>query len=98
MSLNIQPIADRVVVEAAAAETKTASGIYIPETAQEKPQHGTVVAVGPGKYADLTGNLIPMTAKIGDKVLYSKYAGQETSFEGKDYLIMREADISAILV
>jgi len=98
MSLNIKPIADRVIVEAAPAETKTASGIYIPETAQEKPQHGTVVAVGPGKYADLTGNLIPMTAKVGDKVLYSKYAGQETSLDGKDYLIMREADISAVLV
>jgi chaperonin GroES len=61
MSLNIKPLADRVVVEAAAAETKTASGIYIPETAQEKPQKGTIVAVGPGKYADASGALIPMT-------------------------------------
>ena len=98
MSLNIKtPIGDRIVVEAAPAETKTASGIYIPETAQEKPQHGTVVAVGPGKYAELTGTLIPLTIKAGDKVLYGKYAGQEFTLEGKDYLIMRESDIYIVL-
>jgi len=85
------------VVEAAPAETKTASGLYIPETAQEKPQHGTVVAVGPGKHADLTGNLIPMTIKVGDKVVYGKYGGQEFSWEGKEYLIMRESDVFVIL-
>ncbi|HEY0668461.1 MAG TPA: co-chaperone GroES [Sphingobacteriaceae bacterium] len=93
MALNIKPIADRVVVEAAPAEEKTASGLYIPDTAKEKPQRGTVVAVGPGKYAELTGNLIPMNVKVGDEVLYGKYAGQEVTLEGKEYLIMREADL-----
>jgi chaperonin GroES len=97
MSLNIKPLADRVVVEAAAAETKTASGIYIPETAQEKPQKGTIVAVGPGKFADVSGALIPMTTKIGDSVLYGKYAGTEINIDGKEYLIMRESDIYAVL-
>jgi chaperonin GroES len=96
MSLNIKPLADRVVVEAAAAETKTASGIYIPETAQEKPQKGTIVAVGPGKYADVSGALIPMTTKVGDAILYGKYAGTEVTVDGKEYLIMRESDIYAI--
>ena len=97
MSLNIKPLADRVVVEAAAAETKTASGIYIPETAQEKPQKGTIVAVGPGKFADVSGALIPMTTQIGDSVLYGKYAGTEINIDGKEYLIMRESDIYAVL-
>ena len=97
MSLNIKPLGDRVVVEAAPAETKTASGIYIPETAQEKPQHGTVVATGPGKYAEQTGNLIPLSVKEGDKVLYGKFAGQEITIDGTDYLIMRESDIYVVL-
>ena len=97
MSLNIKPLADRVVVEAAAAETKTASGIYIPETAQEKPQKGTIVAVGPGKFADVSGTLIPMTSKVGDSILYGKYAGTEITIDGKEYLIMRESDIFAVL-
>ena len=97
MSLNIKPFADRVVVEAAAAETKTASGIYIPETAQEKPQKGTIVAVGPGKYADVSGVLIPMAAQVGDSILYGKYAGTEITLDGKEYLIMRESDIYAVL-
>ena len=97
MALNIKPSADRVVIEAAAAEEKTASGLYIPDTAKEKPQKGTVVAVGPGKYAEQTGNLIPMPYKVGDVVLYGKYAGTEISHEGKEYLIMREADIFATL-
>jgi len=97
MALNIKPIADRVVVEAAPAETVTASGIYIPDTAQEKPQKGTVVAVGPGKYAEATGTLIPMTVAVGDTVLYGKYAGQESQISGKDYLIMKESDIYAVL-
>jgi len=84
MALNIKPIADRVVVEAAPAEEKTASGIYIPDTAKEKPQRGTVVAVGDGKKDE------PLTVKVGDEVLYGKY-------EGKEYLIMRESDIYAVL-
>ncbi|TSD63809.1 co-chaperone GroES [Inquilinus sp. KBS0705] len=97
MSLNIKPLADRVVVEAAAAETKTASGIYIPETAQEKPQKGTIVAVGPGRYADASGSLIPMASKVGDEVLYGKYAGTEINLDGKEYLIMRESDLYAVI-
>lgn len=97
MALNIKPIADRVVIEAAPAEEKTASGIYIPDTAKEKPQQGTVVAVGPGKYAEATGNLIPLNVKAGDVVLYGKYGGTEITFEGKEYLIMRESDLYAIL-
>lgn len=93
MALNFIPNSDRVVVEAAPAETKTASGIYIPETAQEKPSQGTIVAVGPGKYADLTGNLIPMSYKVGDKVFYGKYSGTELPIDGREYLIMKESDI-----
>ncbi|MBK0383315.1 co-chaperone GroES [Pedobacter sp. SD-b] len=97
MAMNIKPIADRVVVEAAAAEEKTASGIYIPDTAKEKPSQGVIVAVGNGKFADSTGAQIPMDVKVGDKILYSKYAGTEITYEGKEYLIMRESDIYAIL-
>ena len=89
--IKLTPLADRVIVEVAAAEEKTASGIIIPDTAKEKPQKGTVVAVGPGK----EGN--KMTVKKGDTVLYGKYAGQEINHEGKDYLIMREDDILVIL-
>ncbi len=91
MSLNIKPIADRVVVEAAPAEEKTASGLYIPDTAKEKPQRGTVVAVGEGKKDE------PLTVKVGDEILYGKYAGTEITYEGKEYLIMRESDIYAVL-
>ncbi|TZF85658.1 co-chaperone GroES (plasmid) [Pedobacter sp. BS3] len=91
MALNIKPIADRVVVEAAPAEEKTASGLYIPDTAKEKPQRGTVVAVGDGKKDE------PLTVKVGDQVLYGKYSGTEITYEGKEYLIMRESDIYAIL-
>ncbi len=91
MALNIKPIGDRVVVEAATAETKTASGIYIPDTAQEKPVQGTVVAIGAGKKDE------PITVKVGDKVLYGKYAGTEVTYEGKEYLIMRESDIYAVI-
>ena len=89
--VNIQPLADRVLVEPAAAEEKTASGLYIPDTAKEKPQKGTVVAIGNGKKDE------PLTVKVGDTVLYGKYSGTELTVEGKDYLIMREADIFAIL-
>ncbi|PZQ81129.1 MAG: co-chaperone GroES [Flavobacterium johnsoniae] len=91
MALNIKPLADRVLVEPAAAETKTASGIFIPDTAKEKPQKGTVVAVGNGT------NDHNMTVKVGDSVLYGKYAGTELKLEGKDDLIMREDDILAII-
>lgn len=89
--MNVRPLADRVIVEPAAAETKTASGIIIPDTAQEKPQRGTIVAVGNGKPDE------PLTVKVGDSVLYGKYAGTEFKYEGTDYLIMRESDIFAIV-
>lgn len=91
MSVNVKPIADRVLVEASPAETTTASGIIIPDTAKEKPQRGTVIAVGAGKKDE------PMTVKAGDMVLYGKYAGTELTIDGKEYLIMRESDIFAIL-
>ena len=91
MSVNIKPLADRVLVEPMAAETKTASGIIIPDNAKEKPQKGTVVAVGNGKKDE------PLTVKIGDVVLYGKYGGTELKLGGKDYLMMRESDILAIV-
>jgi len=89
--LNITPLHDRVIVKAAAAEEKTASGIIIPDTAKEKPQRGVVVAAGTGKKDE------PMTVKVGDTVLYGKYAGTEIAVEGQDLLIMRESDILAIV-
>ncbi len=89
--MNIKPLADRVLIEPKEAETKTASGLFIPDTAKEKPQQGVVVAVGNGKKDE------PMELKVGDVVLYGKYAGTELSFEGKDYLIMRQSDVVAIL-
>lgn len=91
MSVNVKPLADRVLITPAEPETKTASGIIIPDTAKEKPQRGTVIAVGPGKKDE------PTTVQIGDTVLYGKYAGTELTVEGKEYLIMRESDILAVL-
>lgn len=91
MALNIKPLADRVLVEPMEAETKTASGIIIPDNAKEKPQKGNVVAIGNGKKDE------PLTVKVGDKVLYGKYGGTELKLEGKDYLMMRESDILAII-
>jgi chaperonin GroES len=89
--VKIKPLADRVIIEVSPAEERTASGIIIPDTAKEKPQKGKVLAVGNGKKDE------PLTVKVGDTVLYGKYAGTEINVEGKDYLIMREADIFAIL-
>ena len=89
--VKIKPLADRVLVEPAAAEEKTAAGIIIPDTAKEKPQKGKVVAVGTGKKDE------PMTVKVGDIVLYGKYAGTELTIDGENYLIMRESDIVAIV-
>lgn len=91
MGLNIKPLADRVLVKPAAAEEKTSSGIIIPDTAKEKPQRGEVVAAGPGTKDE------KLTVKVGDVVLYGKYAGTEITVEGNDYLIMRESDILAII-
>ncbi len=89
--INIKPLADRVLIEPAAAETKTSSGLYIPDTAKEKPQKGIVVATGPGTKEN------PVTLKVGDTVLYGKYAGTELQHDGKDFLIMKESDILAIV-
>ena len=89
--LNVTPLHDRVIVQPAAAEQKTAGRIIIPDTAKEKPQRGTVLAAGPGKKDE------PVTVKAGDQVLYGKYAGTEITVDGKDYLIMRESDILAIV-
>jgi chaperonin GroES len=89
--INIKPLADRVVVEPAQAEEKTTGGIIIPDTAKEKPQRGIIVAVGPGKKDE------PLTVKVDDQVLYAKYAGTEFTYEGKNFLIMRESDIIAIV-
>ncbi|MBN97378.1 MAG: co-chaperone GroES [Flavobacteriaceae bacterium] len=91
MALKIKPLADRVLVEPMAAETKTASGIIIPDNAKEKPQKGKIVAVGNGTKDE------KMTVSVGDTVLYGKYAGTELKFEGQDYLIMRESDLLAIV-
>ena len=96
MGLSLKPLADRVVVEPAPAEDKSAGGIILPDTAQEKPQQGLIVAAGPGKVSD-SGNLVKMTVKKGDKVLYGKYSGSEVTFDGVEYVIMRESDILAIL-
>ena len=91
MKLNIKPLADRVLVEPIEAETKTASGIIIPDNAKEKPQKGKIMAVGKGTKDN------PMTVKVGDLVLYGKYSGTELKLEGKDYIIMSEKDILAIV-
>ncbi len=90
----IKPLGDRVVIEVSEGDVKTASGIVLPDTAKEKPQKGIVVAVGAGEYKD--GQRIPMEVKVGDAVIYSKYAGTEVKVDGKDYLIVRQNDILAI--
>ena len=87
----IRPLSDRVLVERKEAETKTAAGLYIPDTAKEKPQQGTILAAGPGKKDE------PMELKVGDVVLYGKYAGTEITVEGKNYLIMKQSDVLAVL-
>ena len=96
MSVNLKPLADRVIVRPLEAEEKTAGGLYIPDSAKEKPQQGEIVAVGPGKVAD-DGKSIAMEVKVGDKVLYGKYSGTEVTVAGEEYLIMRESDIFAII-
>jgi len=92
----IKPLADRVLVKPSVSDEKTAGGLYLPDTAKEKPQEGTVVAVGPGKVAD-DGKKVTMEVKVGDRVLYGKYSGTEVTIEGVEHLIMRESDIFAIL-
>ena len=97
MALKLKPLADRLVVEPIEREEVTASGIYVPETAKEKPQEGQVIAVGPGR-KDEEGKRIPMDVSQGDRVLYAKYAGTEVKLEDKKYLILKENDILAILL
>ncbi|NMA68719.1 MAG: co-chaperone GroES [Desulfitobacterium sp.] len=93
--MNIKPLADRVVVKALPMEEKTKSGIIMPDTAKEKPQEGQVVAVGPGKVEK--GERVALDVKVGDRVIYSKYAGTEIKLDGEEYLILRESDILAIM-
>ena len=94
--MSIKPLSDRVVIKAQEAEEKTASGIILPDTAKEKPQIGEIVATGPGKVNE-SGNLVKMSVKKGDKVLYGKYSGTEISHNGDDLLIMRDSDILAVV-
>lgn len=96
MATKVKPLADRVLVEAAPAEETTKGGIIIPDTAKEKPQRGKVIAVGSGRVAD-DGKVTPLSVKVGDSILYGKYSGTELNLEGKDYMIMRESDIYAVL-
>lgn len=94
--MNIKPLADRVIIKALPMEEKTKSGIYMPDTAKEKPQEGEVIAVGPGKMEK--GERVPLDVKVNDRVIYSKYAGTEVKYDGEEYLILKEADILAIIV
>ncbi|VWQ14752.1 10 kDa chaperonin, partial [Bifidobacterium longum subsp. infantis] len=96
VSIKLTPLEDKIIVKQAEAQTQTASGLYIPDNAKEKPQQGEVLAVGPGRRDD-KGERIPMDVKVGDKVLYSKYGGTEVHYEGEDYLIVGARDILAIL-
>jgi chaperonin GroES len=94
--MNVKPLADRVIIRPLEAETKTSGGIIIPDSAMQKPQKGEVVAAGPGKF-DESGKIIALTLKVGDMVLYGKYAGTEVTFDGQEYTIMRESDVFAVI-
>ncbi len=96
-SMNLQPLEDRIVVRPSDSESTTASGLVIPDTAQEKPQQGDVLAVGPGRRSDQTGDLVPMDVAEGDTVVYSKYGGTEITVEGEDLLILNARDVLAIV-
>jgi chaperonin GroES len=93
--VKVQPLADRVVVKALEEAEQMRGGLYIPDTAKEKPQQGEVVAVGPGRFEE--GNRVPMDVKVGDKVLYGKYSGTEVTVDGEQYLILRESDVLAVV-
>ena len=95
--MNLQPLDDRIVVKPGESEETTASGLVIPDTAKEKPQQGEVLAVGPGKRSDQTGELIPMDVKVGDTVVYSKYGGTEIKYGGEEYLILSARDVLAVV-
>lgn len=94
--MSVKPLADRVLVEPLEAAEKTAGGLYIPDNAKEKPQKGKIIAVGPGKASD-SGTIVKMEVKAGDTILYGKYSGTEVEVDGKDYLIMRESDVLAVI-
>jgi len=95
--MNLKPLDDRIVVKANEAEEKTASGLVIPDTAKEKPQQGTVLAVGPGRRSEQTGEIIPLDVKVGDTVVYSKYGGTEVKLEHEEYLILSARDLLAVV-
>lgn len=95
--MNLQPLEDRIVVRPSESEETTASGLVIPDTAKEKPQQGEVLAVGPGKRSDQTGDLIPVDVNVGDTVVYSKYGGTEIASGGEDLLILNARDVLAIV-
>src|SRR3982750_2592468 len=94
-SVKLTPLSDRVVVKAPEESEQRRGGLYIPDTAKEKPQQGEIIAIGPGKYED--GKLVPMTVKVGDKVLYGKYSGTEVTIDSENYLILRESDVLAVI-
>jgi chaperonin GroES len=96
-TMNLKPLEDRIVVRPNEAETQTASGLVIPDTAKEKPQQGEVLAVGPGKRSDSTGELIAVDIKVGDTVLYSKYGGTEVTVDGDDLLVLNSRDVLAVV-
>ncbi len=91
----VAPLADRVVIKATEEAEQMRGGLYIPDTAKEKPQQGEIISVGPGRYED--GKIVPMSVKVGDKVLYGKYSGTEVTIDGENYLILRESDVLAIV-
>lgn len=95
--MNLKPLDDRIVVKPNAAEERTASGLVIPDTAKEKPQQGEVLAVGPGRRSEQSGEVIPLDVKVGDKVVYSKYGGTEITVDGQDLLILNARDVLAVL-
>jgi chaperonin GroES len=95
--MSLKPLEDRIVVKPSDAEETTASGLVIPDTAKEKPQQGEVLAVGPGKRSDQTGDLVPVDIKVGDVVVYSKYGGTEITSDGQDVLILNARDVLAIV-
>jgi chaperonin GroES len=95
--MNLKPLDDRIVVRPNEAETQTASGLVIPDTAKEKPQQGEVLAVGPGKRSETSGDIIPVDIKVGDTVLYSKYGGTEVAVDGEDLLVLNSRDVLAVV-
>jgi chaperonin GroES len=95
--MNLRPLEDRIVVRTLEAEERTASGLVIPDTAKEKPQQGEVLAVGPGKRSEQSGEIIPLDVKVGDKVVYSKYGGTEITVDGEDLLILSGRDVLAVV-